>query len=135
MTDQYRRQADRLRDRDVPLSRFRPIVLSVLRIREPEGLPEDRKADWKWLESHIDLTVEKYVREFGANGEALLNVLTDIATRPPGGEGRYSFIRRERHELQSLTGAWLASFTESLGRSGFDLEEYLASPSDALLRS
>ena len=56
-------------------------------------------------------------------------------TGAPGGEGRYSFIRRERHELQSLTGAWLASFTESLGRSSFDLEEYLASPSDALLRS
>lgn len=135
VVDQYGRQADRLREGNIPKDRFRPIVLSVLRIREPAGLPHDRKADWKWLERHIDLTAEKYVGEFGANGEALLNTLTDIATRPPGGDGRYSFVRRERHELQRLTGAWLASFSESLGRSDFDLSEYLAHPSDDLLHS
>ena len=133
VTDRYGSQADRLRNLNVPKSCLRPIVLSVLRIREPDGMPEDRKADWNWLERHVDHTVEKYLREFGATGEALLNALTDIATRPPGGEGRYNFIRRERHELQRLTGAWLSSFTESLDRSNFDLDGYLASPSDRLL--
>ena len=134
VTDRYGRQAGRLYNLDIPTSCLRPIVLSVLRIREPEGLPEDRKADWTWLESRIDHTVEKYVQEFGANGKALLNVLTDIATRPPGGEGRYNFIRRERHELQRLTGSWLSSFTDSLDRSNFELDAYLEAPSDRLLR-
>lgn len=133
VVQRYRRQADRVRNVAIPACCFRPIVQSVLCIRKPEDLPEDREADWKWLEKHIDLAAEQYVREFGENGEALLNTLTDIATRPPGGNGRYSFIRRERHDLQRLSGAWMVSFTESLGRSSFDLEEYLASPSSSLL--
>lgn len=133
-TERYARQADRLRNLEIPAGCLRPVVLSVLRIRKPEGLPEDRKADWEWLERRIDQIIEKYVREFNATGEALLNALTDIATRPPGDEGRYSFVRRERHELQRLTGAWLSSFTERLDRGSFDLDEYLANPSDLLLR-
>ncbi len=132
--DRYGRQNDRLRNVAIPKDCFRPIVLSILRIREPDALPEDRKADWNWLERHVDRIVEKYVEEFGSNGQALLNALTDVATRPPGGGGRYSFIRRERHDLQRLAGGWLLSFTESLNRAEFDLDAYLANPSDRLLR-
>ena len=134
LTDRYRRQADRLRNLDVPKDCFRPIVLSVLRIGEPEGMPEDRKADWDSLQKHIDNIVDKYLGEFGPTGEALLNALTDIATAPPGGDGRYSFIHRERHDLQRLTGEWLSLFTDSLDRSAFDLNAYLARPSNSLLR-
>ncbi len=134
VTDRYGSQAERLRKLDIPTSCFRPIVLSVLGIREPGGLPDDRKADWNWLERYVDATVERYLREFDATGEALLNALTDIASRPPASEGRYSFVRRERHELQRLTGAWLSSFTASLDRSDFDLDSYLEAPADRLLR-
>ena len=134
VVQRYRRQADQLYGVAIPKGRFRPVVLSVLRVHKPDRLPEDREADWRWLEGHIDRTVEKYVGEFGENGEALLNTLTDIATRPPRGDGRYSFFRGERHYLQRLSGAWMASFTESLGRSSFELEKYLESPSDHLLR-
>lgn len=131
--DRYRSQADRLRAQHIPQSSIRPIVLSALRIREPSNLPEDRQADWTWLERQVDSAAERYVREFGTNGDALLNTLTEVATRPPGGDGRYTFIRRERHDLQRLAGVWLASFTESLRRSDFDLDQYFAQPSDDLL--
>ena len=132
---EYRSHADRLRAHHIPPPCFRPVVLAVLRIRKPEGLPEDRQADWQWLERHIDLVAEKYVQELGANGDALLNAVTEIATRPPATDGRYSFMRRERHDLQRLAGVWLASFSASLGRRDFNLDNYLANPSDKLLGS
>lgn len=129
--DRHRSQSDCLNELAIPTCHFRPIVLSVLRIHKPKDLPKDRETDWKWLEKRIDAIIDKYVGEFGATGAALLNALTDIATRPPKDEGRYSFIRRERHKLQQLTGTWLASITAEIGLSSFDLETYLA---DHLLR-
>ena len=135
VVDRYGSQADRVRAQHIPQCCFRPIVLSVLQIRQPSGLPDDRQTDWTWLEGYIDQMAENHVRELGPNGDALLNTLTEIATRPPGGNDRYSFIRRERHDLQRLAGVWLASFSESLDRSDFDLDEYLAEPSADLLRS
>lgn len=135
VAERYRGQVDRLRREPIPVCRIRPVVLSVLRIRKPEGLPNDREEDWKWLEEQIDLAAKKYAAEFGENGEALLNTLTDIATRPPRDDGRYSFVRRERHDLQRLSGEWMMSFVKSLGRSDFNVREYLANPSDGLLHS
>jgi len=135
VTERFGRQADRLRKLNIPMKCFRPIVLSALGIRKPEDLPPDRLDDWDWLEEKIDDIIEKYALEFGENGEALLNVVTDIATRPPSGGGRYGFIRRERHDLQRRAGAWLSSFAESLDRRNFDLNAYLDEPSDQLLRS
>ena len=132
--DEYRGQSALLHATEIPQSCFCPVILSVLRIRKPEGLPTDRETDWEWLERKVDLVAEKYVKEFGSNGEALRNAITEIATRPPLSGDRYSFIRRERHDLQRLAGIWLAEFSASLRRPEFDRDAYLKNPSSDQLQ-
>ena len=103
----------------IPRGRFRPIIQSVLEIHKPEGLPDDRQEAWRHLERILDRTSDTYVRQFGETAYALLNAITDLATRPPTKEQvGYSFIRRERHSLQLLAGRWVAEFSRSLGRQG-----------------
>ena len=132
--ENFRRQALVLHAVDIPRGSLCPVILSALRIRKPEDLPSDRQADWKWLEREIDRIVEKYVNEFGLNGEALLNSITEIATRPPASGHRYSFIHRERHDLQRLAGIWLAEFSAGLASPDFNLGAYLESPSNDQLQ-
>jgi len=118
----------------IPRDRFRPIIQSVLEIHEPEGMPDDRRESWRTLERIIETTVDRYTQS-GETAYALLNAITDIATRPPtNDEVGHSFIRRERHSLQMLAGRWAAEFGRSLRRRGFDLNGYIENPSAARLR-
>ena len=139
----FQRVADRFEgylkpfgDTSIPKARFRPIIQSVLEIQEPARMPNDRRESWQTLEQVLDRTSDANVRRFGENVYALLNAITDIATRPPTKEQvGYSFIRRERHSLQLLAGRWVAEFSRSLRRPGFDLDAYITDPSAALLRT
>ena len=133
--EEFRCQAMLLHAVPIPQPCFRPVILSVLRIRKPEGLPTDRQADWNWLEREIDLIAEKYVNEFGLNGEALANAITEVATHPPASGHRYSFIRRERHDRQRLVGIWVAEFGEGITRPDFNLVAYLDNPSSDRLQA
>lgn len=142
----------------VPWRRFRPIIRSVLEIRKPKGMPTDRRMAWQALEHAIDQASKTYVEEFGETAYALVNAITELATRPPvqvcgycllrrerhcpeheeqdGNWGRpYRFIRRERHGLQRLAGIWLTEFSRSVSHPGFNLAAYLEKPSRDLLRS
>lgn len=124
-----------LRSTQVPAARFRSIILSVLEIHRPEGMPEDREKAWATLERIIDAKVRRYVTESGANAYALLNAITDLATDSPGKERvGYSFIRRERHSLQMLAGTWLTNFSTSVKRPDFDLDAYVKDPTTDRLR-
>ena len=119
----------------IPAARFRPIIQSVLGIHKPQGMPVDRRESWRLLEQIIDATSHTYFRQFGENAYALLNAITDLATSPPTKEQvGYSFIRRERHSLQLLAGRWVAEFSRSLLRPGFDLDSYVNDPATARLR-
>lgn len=119
----------------IPRGQFRPIIQSVLEIQKPAHMPSDRQESWKTLERVLDRTSEANVRRFGENAYALLNAITDLATRPPTKEQvGHSFIRRERHSLQLLAGRWVAEFSRSLRRPGFDLVGYIKEPCDAQLR-
>ena len=119
----------------IPRDQFRPIIQSVLEIQKPARMPNDRQESWKTLEEVLDATGDAYVRLFGENAYALLNAITDVATRPPAKEQvGYSFIRRERHSLQLLAGQWVAEFSRSLRRPGFNLQAYIENPSAARLR-
>ena len=132
---QFRTHLTPLRQTPIPKQRFRPIIQCVLEIHKPEGMPEDRRESWQALEKIIDRTSEKYLRRFDVNAYALLNTITDLATRPPNKEQvGYSFIRRERHSLQLLAGRWVAEFSRSLRRPEFDLHGYINDPSAARLR-
>lgn len=124
-----------LGDTRIPRDRFRPIIQSALEIHKPDRMPNDRRESWRTLEQILDGTCETYIRQFGGNAYALLNAITDVATRPPTKEQiGYSFIRRERHSLQLLAGRWVAEFSRSLLRPGFDLDSYVNDPSTARLR-
>ncbi len=121
---------------NIPRCRFRPIIQSVLDIREPEGMPDDRRESWRTLEQILDRTSETYSRQLGENAYALLNAITEIATRPPTKEQvGHSFIRRERHSLQRLAGHWVAEFSRCLREPGFDLSGYFREPSPVRLRA
>ena len=123
-----------LGDTAIPKDRFRPIIQSVLEIRRPDGLPHDRRESWRNLERIIDTTIDRYTQS-GETAYALLNAITDLATRPPSKKRvGYSFIRRERHSLQLLAGRWVADFSRSLRQPGFNLEGYLREPSAAVVR-
>lgn len=136
VASRFERLVKPLGEAGVPKSRFRPIIQSVLEIHKPEGMPDDRKESWRVLEQMLDATSDLYVRRFGENAYALLNAVTDIATRPPTKEEvGHSFIRRERHSLQVLAGRWIAGFSRSLRWPRFSLDAYIASPSAALLRT
>ncbi len=125
----------RFGDTSIPGGRFRPIIQSVLEIHKPERMPDDRLAAWRRLEQILDRTSGRYLQQFGETAYALLNAITDLATRPPTkAQVGYSFIRRERHRLQLLAGRWAAEFSRSLRWSGFDLDGYINNPSAARLR-
>ncbi|MDE0132309.1 MAG: DUF932 domain-containing protein [bacterium] len=144
---ELRRQRRKLLGIKIPPDRFRPIVLSVLGIRKPRGLPEDRERDWQRLMAIIDDVGKGYRESLGPNAYALFNTLTDLASRPPDPEGEptgngersssrsygeserkgYTFIRRERHTLQTRTGTWLRWFAGQSGSRQF-LWKYLPDP-------
>ena len=135
VASRFERYVTALGDTRIPRGRFRPIIQSVLEIHRPKRMPDDRRASWRALQQTLDKTVDVYLLRFGETAYALLNAITDIATRPPTKEEvGYSFIRRERHSLQLLAGRWVAEFSRSLGRPGFDLSDYLREPSAAWLR-
>lgn len=136
LASRFERFLEPLGEQAIPKGRFRPIIQSVLEIRKPKGLPNDRLDAWKMLERILDRTSETYVARFGETAYALLNAITDLATRPPTKEQvGYSFIRRERHGLQVLAGRWVAEFSRSLRRPGFDLGGYIADPSPTRLHA
>ncbi len=110
------------------------------------------------MKSAIDRTSDTYVGRFGETAQALMNAITDLATRPPflvcghcllrrerhsaeheePGDDRgrpYRFIHRERHGLQRLAGIWMTEFGRSVRQQGFDLDGYLDNPSRELLCS
>ena len=131
----FARYVKALGDTAIPRDRFRPIIQSALEIHKPRGMPDDRRESWRTLEQILDKTSEMYFQKSGENAYALLNAITDLATRPPTKEQvGYSFIRRERHSLQVLAGRWVADFSRSLRRPGFDLSGYVEDPSATRLR-
>lgn len=83
---------------------------------KPESRPreEARMAAWHALEALVEDSCARHARELGANAYALLNAITDVATRPPVN----LLVRRDRHSLQRRAGAWLGAFVAGVGGSG-----------------
>lgn len=121
-----------LKDMCVPESRFRKIMLSALKIRKPEGMPADRELAWEELMARLDGIASAYIETHGETGSALVNTLTDLATRPPDGAGGYNFIRRERHALQRLVGVWMRDFGR-IAANPSAFSAYLEEPSEESL--
>ena len=79
---ELRRQRRKLLSIDIPPDCFRPIVLSVLGVTKPQGLPEDRERDWQRLMEIIDDTGERYRESLGGNAYALFNTLYGSRVSP-----------------------------------------------------
>ena len=131
--DDFRNVLEPLWHVQIPKSRFRPLMRSVLEIQEPEDMSEDRERDWECFEDHLDRVVSRYISEMGQTGYALVNAITDIASHPPLEVYGYNFIRRERHSLQRLTGIWLEDFSKIMLQPQL-LAAYLAKPCLETLR-
>jgi hypothetical protein len=64
----------------------------------------------------------RYEQELGANAYAVLNVVTELASRPPDSP----LVRRDRHALQRRAGEWASGFALKCVEEKFDLGQYLA---------
>lgn len=110
-----------LRDCGIPRRCFGPITRSVLRIEEPKRVSRQGYKAWGRLQEQVESLCDKYVRELDETAYALLNVITDIASRPSD----VGLNRRERHSLQRTAGAWLAEFSAECRKGDFDAARYV----------
>ena len=99
---------------------FTPIALLALGIKRPEDRSGRDAERWNLLERHIDELGEQYAGEVGANGYALMNVVSDLASRPPAAIA----MRRESHSLQRAAGAWLPGFSTRCAKGSIDPHSY-----------
>ncbi len=115
---------DALRVCPVRSDQFAAFARGVLSIRVPEKLEQKSReaADWESLTAHLAALCERYALELGENAYAVLNVITEFASRPPASR----YVQRERHSLQRLAGSWLSAFSHRCRHPSFDLTAYLA---------
>ena len=106
---------------DVPLNLFAPATCAVLRISMPDPMGKRQQEPWEKLAAYLESVSEKYAWDMGLNGYALMNVITDVATRPP----RSRFIRREQHNFQRSAGICLADFSEECRKPRFKVKDYV----------
>jgi hypothetical protein len=111
-----------LRDCAIPRQQFGRFVRGVLIVRElaTSRASSSELTEWAALLSHIEWLSDVYTRELGENAYAVFNVVTDFASHPPHNR----FVRRDRHSLQRLAGAWLAAFVHECRKADFDLDRY-----------
>ncbi len=112
-----------LKECRVPGRAFAPMLRSALQVRPLKSTrPGAREAaDWTALETDIGLLCSRYEDDLGDNAYAVLNAMTDFASRPP--DNRH--LRRDRHSLQRLAGSWLTAFGEECRQPDFAIDLYL----------
>ena len=105
----------------IPTEFFRPISLLALRIPTPKDPSKRGQEAWDDFNIYVQWLSEEYIHEVGENAYALLNVVSDLASRP----SEAGLRRRERHSLQRLAGAWLAAFSSECKSVSFNPARYL----------
>lgn len=116
----------RLQACPVPAGAIAGFVGDVLGFQAPAAeLPsvDVRRLAWDALQEVVVAASERYEQELGANAYAVLNVVTELASRPP----ENLLVRRDRHALQRRAGEWVIDFSSRCAVDGFDLGQYLAS--------
>jgi len=101
----------------VPRTAFEPMVRAALMIHPLKSTrPGTCEAhEWASLDAHIQELCNRYECELGETGYAVLNAMTDFASRPP----RNRHLHRDRHGLQRLAGTWLTTFTHECAQPSF----------------
>jgi hypothetical protein len=114
---------DKLQKQEVPEAMMCPLVHGVLGFRPPNnsyGFEDPRQTAWRDLVKVVEDASHRYRTELGANANAVLNVVTEIASRPP------LAVHRDRHTLQRRAGLWVSGFVAACVKEEFDLAAYLA---------
>jgi len=114
----------RLRACPVPSTAIAGFASDVLGFHSPpESMPvtDKRWVAWEALREIVRTAGQRYEQELGANAYAVLNVVTELASRPPDN----ALVRRDRHALQRLAGEWASEFSSKCVEDQFDLEQYL----------
>lgn len=107
----------------VPEDYMLAIVCRVCDIRagkEDMCRPRRRKQLAKFCE-HTSSLMRRYVDEFGPNGYAALNVITELASRPQLGISPAAMV----DQLQKRSGDWTDDFIRQLQDPKFDFQTYL----------
>jgi hypothetical protein len=123
-----------LRSCPVELPQFEPLVCAVLQLRPPKSIvAEDffgeeimdaemaAHPEWLALQKHLGDLNSRYANELGNNAYAAFNVVTEFASRPLINR----CVRRDRHGMQRLAGAWLAGFNSACKQPDFSIGSYL----------
>lgn len=107
----------------IPRALGEPILRNVLRLGSPASIEEgSREAEGcTALDQYVVELSKRYMDELGENAYAVLNAMTDFASRPPANR----YVRRDRHSLQRLAGAWLSEFSRECQHPHFDIESYV----------
>ena len=108
-----------LRQVEIPSIHFVPILCSALKIKKPEEPTLAEEGAWVRLIDDFKSLSYRYIDELGETAYALLNCVSEVATRP------FGTVRRERHSLQRLAGEWLVDFSQRCEVQGFDVGEYV----------
>lgn len=128
----FRALLARLRCCAVPAESMTRLACVVLGFRAPPLDPDvvdptaptramARQRAWELLEAAVEQSCRRFREELGDNAYAVLNAVTDLASRPPANP----LVRRDRHALQRRAGQWLGSFLARLNSGDFDLQTYL----------
>lgn len=118
---------------EVPAEDFEPLFKAVLLIRPPKELKlfsRERK-EWEILNTHIKNICNRYVEEFGHNGYAVFNSITEFASNPPANR----FLYRDRHSMQRLAGMWLNDFSQKCSKAEFSIPAYISEWTESLTKN
>jgi hypothetical protein len=115
----------RLQACPVPTTAIAGFASDVLGFQAPAThIPptDTRWVAWSALAKVVAAASGRYEKELGANAYAVLNVVTELASRPPDN----TLVRRDRHALQRRAGEWASDFSSKCIEDKFDLGQYLA---------
>lgn len=125
-----------LRTCPVERSELEPLVCAILQLRPPkqaeraslfddDGDKTDDSGndhpDWMVLQKHLVNLNNRYADELGHNAYAAFNAVTEFASRPLINR----CVRRDRHGMQRLAGAWLSDFNVACKQPGFSIGNHL----------
>lgn len=119
----FREYLGALSDCSVAHADFVPMLMAVMRIKEPVPIESEstEAAEWAALDGHIHEIADRYFHELGDNAYAVFNTITDFASHPPTNR----LLHRDRHSLQRRAGLWLTDFSSKCRQSDFDLQQYI----------
>lgn len=126
METAFHKYANRLHDYFIPEIYVFPFVCKIFNLtfdlesdnKKKSEKEQNRLKDFK---DHIYKLIGRYYSEFGKNGYAVLNVISDFASRP----SIYSSPKLIIDSFQKRVSFWIEDFSQQIERNDFTFEDYL----------